>query len=496
MSFPTPAAQPAPQPGMSIGGAVQLQGRGVQTGFFQRNQPAFWLFVVFLAFTALTVLTEQLTYLQVVPTGWIMSLVLLALFVAPVAIAIYYLDLFEHEPVSLLVAAFMWGGVVSIGFAGATNTALIQVLAKIAGPDVAGRWGAALVAPPVEETLKYAGVVVIYLIARREFDDLIDGFVYGALVGLGFAAVENIQYFIGSISTLQDQIGPVLFMFTLRVLIVGAYMHALWTGISGVGLAYFVTQRDQPRQKRLLVAGGLFALAIVAHTVWNSPLLAELTAGGNLFGAIIFGLIKGSGFFAFLAIVVLLAQRREFRWFQGVMAADTGGDVITNEEVADLGNLRSRWRARRVMAARKGPAGAKLHKRMQSEQLKLALMLSRTGDPNGADVLAKRDAIRALRIQLQGLPDVAVATPATYSAALAAPAVAPSYATAGFQPTHQVPAAGLAAWAEPDPSKPAIATLAPGTQLQVVEQNGAWSRVLGSNGWTGWVDGRLLVPLR
>jgi hypothetical protein len=32
-------------------------------------------------------------------------------------------------------------------------------------------------------------------------------------------------------------------------------------------------------------------------------------------------------------------------------------------------------------------------------------------------------------------------------------------------------------------------------QLSIIEQSGAWSRVMGSNGWTGWVDGRLLVRL-
>jgi len=29
-----------------------------------------------------------------------------------------------------------------------------------------------------------------------------------------------------------------------------------------------------------------------------------------------------------------------------------------------------------------------------------------------------------------------------------------------------------------------------------VAQGGAWAQVRGLNGWTGWVDGRLLVPRR
>lgn len=61
-----------------------------------------------------------------------------------------------------------------------------------------------------------------------------------------------------------------------------------------------------------------------------------------------------------------------------------------------------------------------------------------------------------------------------------------------FTPTHTVPAGGLSAWASPDPSAQPVTTLAQGLQLQLVESNGAWARVVASNGWSGWVDGRTL----
>ena len=53
----------------------------------------------------------------------------------------------------------------------------------------------------------------------------------------------------------------------------------------------------------------------------------------------------------------------------------------------------------------------------------------------------------------------------------------------------------MAAWDAPDPNRPPMVTLAGGVQLSIVEQRGAWAHVMGSNGWTGWVDGRLLVKL-
>ncbi|MGI8928944.1 MAG: PrsW family glutamic-type intramembrane protease, partial [Candidatus Limnocylindrales bacterium] len=455
---------------------------GVQTGFFQRRQPAFWLFVILLVLTTLTVIGEQVLYLQYFPEGWIISVVLLALYVVPVVLAIYVLDLFEREPLSLIIAAFLWGGVIAIGLAVVINTSLLEVLAKLFGASFAQTWGVALIAPPVEETLKFLGVVTIFLIARSEIDDLFDGFVYGAIVGLGFAAAENVQYFIQAIGRpgAGDQIGPVLQMFTFRAILIGAYMHVLWTGLSGLGLAYYVTQRDQRRQKRLLYAVGLFVLAIVAHFIWNSPWLTELLTGFG--GVFVFGLVKGLPFLIFLVLLVLLAQRREQRWFGAFTARDLGTDVLSQAEMAELGGLRSRWRARRAMGARKGPQAGKLHGQLQREQINLAMIRSRAGSDDDPNVVAQRDRIRGIRAQIQELPDVpqlvampyvapaapgATAAPAPAVAPVApavapvAPAVSPpepppAPAAPVWAPTHMVPATGMAAWAAPDPSQPPV----------------------------------------
>jgi hypothetical protein len=59
-----------------------------------------------------------------------------------------------------------------------------------------------------------------------------------------------------------------------------------------------------------------------------------------------------------------------------------------------------------------------------------------------------------------------------------------------WRPTHRVPAAGLSAWAEPDPSAPATAQLPGNLEVAVVEQRGSWAHVTAENGWEGWVDGR------
>ncbi len=68
----------------------------------------------------------------------------------------------------------------------------------------------------------------------------------------------------------------------------------------------------------------------------------------------------------------------------------------------------------------------------------------------------------------------------------------PQPGAGGWAPSHSVPPQGLRAWGAPDPSGPVVANLAPGLPIQVAEVRGAWARVICSNGWTGWIDGRII----
>jgi hypothetical protein len=55
----------------------------------------------------------------------------------------------------------------------------------------------------------------------------------------------------------------------------------------------------------------------------------------------------------------------------------------------------------------------------------------------------------------------------------------------------------MGAWSRPDAAAPPEQQLAPGLEVMVVEWlPSGWARIVASNGWSGWVDGRVLVPLR
>ena len=63
----------------------------------------------------------------------------------------------------------------------------------------------------------------------------------------------------------------------------------------------------------------------------------------------------------------------------------------------------------------------------------------------------------------------------------------------GWSPTHVVPTGGMAAWDAPVSARPPVARLSERVELLVTARVGAWAQVRASNGWSGWVDGRLLV---
>lgn len=95
-----------------------------------------------------------------------------------------------------------------------------------------------------------------------------------------------------------------------------------------------------------------------------------------------------------------------------------------------------------------------------------------------------------------------VATPAAAPAPAAAPVPAPAApapaaaVAAQSDPSHVVPAGGVAGYATPGASSPPTTMLAERAKLSVVGRDGIWAQVRDADGWTGWVDGRLLVELR
>jgi hypothetical protein len=231
-------------------------------------------------------------------------------------------------------------------------------------------------------------------------------------VGLGFAVVENVFYFVAQFG---GQPAGVVGGFFVRVLASGLYGHVLYTGLSGMGIAWFVTRTDQRLGRRLLVAGGLCLLAVLGHFVWNSPLLnlfptGELTPVEALVAIPLAAAVKGLPFLAVVVLLVALARRQERRWLRAAAAAEVGGPALRADELEVLARPRRRRQARRALRRRAGRRAAALLRRLQRQQLSLAMLRTRLSDDDAPDLVAQRRRIAQTREALQAATTGAPAT--------------------------------------------------------------------------------------
>ena len=145
-----------------------LRGDRYQTGFFQPRRPAFWLYLIVVAGTRARWPSPSRASSDGSPWAAGRSRgPCCSSMRCPSSCLVYFLDLYEREPLSVVLAALIWGAVAATTLAGFANVGWGLVVSRAGGPEFAARWTAALTAPFVEETLKGLGVVLIYLIAAR-----------------------------------------------------------------------------------------------------------------------------------------------------------------------------------------------------------------------------------------------------------------------------------------------------------------------------------------
>lgn len=372
---------------------------------FQLRQPAFWIYALFLLY-GLGSMTETLSELsKVSSSGWTLSWLLLVLYAVPVWVLVRRLDLYEREPLSLSLGALAWGAFAATALS-IEAWGWDQVVAQAFGAEFAAKWGPAITAPFVEEAMKGAGVVLIYLIARDEVDDVMDGFVYGALCGLGFAIVEDVLYFM---AVFGGTPAGVLEGFYVRVLSSGLYGHVLYTGLVGMGIGYVVTRRERvPLARRLAVAAGLTAMGVGGHALWNSPLLSFLPAdpieGGEWVMVPLALAAKGMPLLVLVALAVGLARKRERRWLDRALAGEVAGEGISEGELETLRSPRKRRRAVADMKRRAGRQAGGVLARLHREQVNLAMIASKVAAADDPALAAQREYCRSLSDALAAAP--------------------------------------------------------------------------------------------
>ena len=233
---------------------------------------------------------------------------------------IHYADITTDEPLRLLVGTFVLG-LLFAGFAGVLNAVLGGLLVSLLGEFVFGLVGSVettrsvlfavffiVVVAPVEEGVK---LLAVRLSAYRtpQFDAVVDGAVYGAAAGLGFATIENALYITGVIGPAGgDALVAGGAITTVRAL--AGPGHVIYSALAGyyLGLARFNREYAGP-----LVLKGLL-IAIGAHALYNIlaselPELLAATFGVSTFAAFVGFVVAYDG----LLVAVLLRKLSRYR---------------------------------------------------------------------------------------------------------------------------------------------------------------------------------------
>ena len=193
----------------------------------------------------------------------------------------YKKDTLEPEPKSMVIKVFVFGmiAVIPAGLVEHLAGAWIRIPGLSTGVLIL-----VVLAPVVEELAKFLTVrLTIY--RNAEFDEPMDGIVYGAACALGFASVENALYLgrayfspegLPIPSSWAEVTVTVGMVYIVRALL-AVPGHALWSSIWGyaLGRAKFISN---PSAARRLVLIGL-ALSIFFHGLHNFLSINSATFG-------------------------------------------------------------------------------------------------------------------------------------------------------------------------------------------------------------------------
>lgn len=233
-------------------------------------------------------------------TGWVAAIIgaVVALFMygmymltSPIAMGIGILATFAYIAVMVLLIrllpiwpkmertktwvmlSLLWGGGMSLLLVLPVSSAMVEGAAAW-WPEATMSFGGAY----AEEPIKALGVVIIVM-AFSGLNRPWHAMATGALVGLGFEAVENAMYGVvmGLMHPDSDAAGA-LEMWGLRLLL-GPFLHIIWTAMAGwgIGQALFTTRGLWPALGWLFVAFALhFGWNYQADPVWAAMALTSV----------------------------------------------------------------------------------------------------------------------------------------------------------------------------------------------------------------------------
>ncbi|HEY4921171.1 MAG TPA: PrsW family intramembrane metalloprotease [Xanthobacteraceae bacterium] len=223
------------------------------------------------------------------------------------------------EPARVVLGAVFFG-VLSTMVAVVVELGLQKLIPLVHNPWLAAYQDALLFAAIPEEALKVSIIAVLALRAR-DFDEPMDGVVYGAAVGLGFAALENVLYVVGA-NTQWESVAVMRGVLSVPFhgalgAIAGAYIAR-----ARFGRALGAHAHSPGHRRRLLAAA--FLVPVVLHALLdgglfslkNAPAGTADTPAGVLaiLLALVIVLVSGFGAIIYAALLTRRVAHHQKAW--------------------------------------------------------------------------------------------------------------------------------------------------------------------------------------
>lgn len=214
------------------------------------------------------------------------GLIMVGSFAVPISTLVLFFEINARKNVSLyqVIRLVFLGGVLSLIF---------SLLLFNFSSSLALRWVGASLAGLVEEPGKLMALLLVVNIPKYHY--ILNGLLFGAAVGTGFAAFESSGYALQVALSSSSQ-NAMLDVILIRG-VLSPFAHIVWTGMSAAVLwkvkgtrKFHVSMLQDPRFYKV------FGIAIVLHMIWNSPLqlpfFGKYIVLGFIAWTVILGLIQ------------------------------------------------------------------------------------------------------------------------------------------------------------------------------------------------------------
>jgi RsiW-degrading membrane proteinase PrsW (M82 family) len=213
------------------------------------------------------------------------GLIIVGSFAVPLSALIFFFEMNARHNVSLyqIIRLVFLGGIVSM---------TISLIFFQIGDSLELDWLGASLAGIVEEPGKLLALAIVVNATRYHYT--LNGLLFGAAVGTGFAAFESAGYaFYAGLYEESDMLDTIM----LRGML-APFGHTVWTAMSAAAL--WRAKGQQPFRFGMLRDPRfyrVFLIAVGMHMIWNSPIHLPFYAKYLILGAaawvIVFALIQG-----------------------------------------------------------------------------------------------------------------------------------------------------------------------------------------------------------